>query len=88
MHGNYGSETGVTGPVGEPDLGLDLGGEGGTVASRRQTGRRDMVSLRSGFSFSGRGEGAWMQAAWWLVEQGVDAPSDAEIEVTRVQSAT
>ena len=75
----------VTGFARESNLGWEMGGEGGTLASRRQTGRRDRVSLALGFFLSGRGtRGAWMQAAWRPLEQGAGVASGAEIEVTRV----
>ena len=46
------------------DLGRELGDEGGTVASRRQTGRRDKVSRALGFFF-----------LWTGGERGLDAGS-------------
>ena len=54
-------------------------------ASRRPNGAGVTWSRsRSDFFFSGRGERAWMQAAWRLLEHGSEATSDVEIEVTRV----
>ena len=71
------------------DLGRELGDEGGTVASRRQTGRRDKVSLALGiFLFWTGREGAWMREAWRRMGHGADATSDVEIEGTRSVSVT
>ena len=52
------------------------------MASRRQTGRRDMVSLRSGFPILDGGEGALKQGSRRLMQQGAGAPVGTEFMVT------
>ena len=64
-------------------------GGSGKEASRRRTGLRDRASLALGFFLFWTGaQGAWMRAAWRLMEQRADPLAGTELTITLSASKT